>query len=87
MVAQLATEVIRRVKAKGQDLTRENVYAEFMKMNGENAFQPLTTVGPVTYSPSDRMGVDTLQLYVVKDGVFKAVGEPFTSEYMMKVRK
>jgi branched-chain amino acid transport system substrate-binding protein len=87
MAAQLATEVIRRVKAAKKEVNRENIYAEFMNMNGKNAFQPLTTVGPVTYSPDDRMGVDTLQLYVVKGDVFKAVGEPFTSEYMKKVRK
>ena len=87
MAAQLATEVVRRLKSQKMEITRENAYKELMKMNGDNAFQPLTTVGPVTYSPNDRMGVDTLQLYVVKGGVFKAVGEPFASEFMAKVRK
>jgi hypothetical protein len=28
------------------------------------------------------MGVDTLQLYVVKDGVFRSVGEPFKPEFL-----
>jgi branched-chain amino acid transport system substrate-binding protein len=46
----------------------------------------LTTVGPVTFSKTDREGVDTLQLYVVKDGVFHELGLPFASEYMQKLK-
>ena len=45
-------------------------------MNGPGAFASFTTVGPVTYSKADREGVDTLQLYVVKGGVFRSVGSP-----------
>ena len=51
-------------------------------MNGDKAFTSLAAVGPVTYSVTDRMGVDNVQLYVVKDGVFRAVGEPFKPKYM-----
>jgi branched-chain amino acid transport system substrate-binding protein len=51
-------------------------------MNGDKAYIPLTTVGPVTYSATDRMGVDTLQLYVVNDGAFRAVGQPFKPEFL-----
>jgi hypothetical protein len=43
-----------------------------------------TTVGPVTYSKTDKAGVDTLQLYAVKDGEFKSVGKPFIPEYTGK---
>jgi len=39
----------------------------------------------VTYSKTDKEGVDTLQLYVDKGGVFKAVGTPFTPEYYKKL--
>ena len=39
----------------------------------------------MTYSKADKEGVDTLQLYVVKGGVFKAVGSPFTPEYYKKM--
>jgi branched-chain amino acid transport system substrate-binding protein len=46
----------------------------------------LTTVGPVTYSKTDREGVDTQQLYIAKDGVFVDVGLPFTSEYVKKLK-
>jgi branched-chain amino acid transport system substrate-binding protein len=58
-----------------------------LAMNGYNAYYPLTTVGPVTFSKDDREGVDTLQLYVAKDGVFRGLGQPFVSEYVQKIKK
>ena len=81
-VAQIAVEVIRRAKAKGLKISRETLYKELLAMNGYNAYYPLTTVGPVTYSKTDQQGVDALQLYRAKDGVFQAVGSPFVSEYL-----
>jgi branched-chain amino acid transport system substrate-binding protein len=86
MVAQVATEVIRRAKAKGLDVNKKTLYDELQAMNGKNAFFPSTTVGPVTYSETDHAGVDTLQLYVVKDGTFKSVGKPFIPEYTSKIK-
>lgn len=86
MVAQVATEVIRRVKEKGLKINRENLYKELNAMNGANAYTPYTTVGPVTYSATDRAGVDMLQIYSVKDGVFRKVGQPITSEFMKKIK-
>ena len=86
MVAQVAAECILRAKAKGVKITKENLYAELLAMNGMNAFYPVTTVGPVTYSKTDRAGVDTLQLYAVKDGVFHSVGAPFIPEYTGKIQ-
>ena len=56
MVAQVAYEVIRRVKAKGLEINRKNLYDEMNAMNGAKAFSPDTTVGPVTYSPTDHAG-------------------------------
>ncbi len=85
MVAQVATEVILRTKARGKDVTKETLYEELLAMNGMNAFYPVTTVGPVTYSKTDHAGVDTLQLYTVKDGAFKSVGSPFIPEYTGKI--
>ncbi len=82
MAAQVAVEAIRRTVEAGKEVTRENLYATLNEMNGDKAYEPLTTVGPVTYSPTDHMGVDTLQLYVVKDGAFRSVGEPFTPEFI-----
>ena len=86
MVAQVAVEAMRRAKAKGKKVTRESLYEEMLAMNGYNAYYPLTTVGPVTFSKDDREGVDTLQLYVSKGGVFYALGAPFTSEYVKKIK-
>lgn len=86
MVAQVATEVIKRAKAKGKEIKRANLYEELINMNGSNSYDPKTTVGPVTFSKTDRMGVDKLQLYAVKSGVFKAVGQPFEPVYVGKIK-
>jgi branched-chain amino acid transport system substrate-binding protein len=86
MVAQVAAECIRRVQAKGAKVTKESLYAELLEMNGINAFYPVTTVGPVTYSKTDKAGVDTLQLYSVQNGQFKSMGKPFIPEYTGKIK-
>ncbi|MGW8193074.1 MAG: ABC transporter substrate-binding protein [Desulforhopalus sp.] len=86
MVAQVVTELIKRAKAKGKEINKETLYEELLAMNGDNAFSPGTTVGPVTYSSDDKAGVDTLQLYVVKDGAFHSAGEPFVPEYTAKIK-
>ena len=81
MVAQVATELIKRAKANGKKVTKESLYEELLAMNGDNAFKLDTTVGPVTYSKTDHEGVDNLQLYSVQKGVFKSVGEPFSPKF------
>jgi branched-chain amino acid transport system substrate-binding protein len=86
MVVQVAVEAMRRVKTKGKKVTRAALYEEMLAMNGYNAYYPLTTVGPVTFSKTDREGVDTLQLYVAKGGVFHELGLPFVSEYVKKIK-
>ena len=85
MVAQIAVETIRRAKAKGAEITRATLYAEMLGMNGYNAFYPLTTVGPVTYSSTDKEGVNELQIYRVSEAVFHAVGAPFVPEFAGKI--
>jgi len=86
MVAQVTTEVIQRAKAKGLEINRANLYKTLNRMNGDNAYFPYTTIGPVTYSKTDRAGVDMLQIYSVKNSVFKKIGSPITSEYMQKIK-
>jgi branched-chain amino acid transport system substrate-binding protein len=86
MAAQLAIETVRRVMANGKDVTRANLFDALNNMHGANAFDTITTVGPVTFSPTDHMGVDLLQLYSVQDGIFKSVGKPFEPEYMKKIK-
>jgi len=84
MVAQVVTEVIKRTKANGKEINQETLYAELQEMNGDKAYSPGTTVGPVTYSKTDHTGVDTLQLYVVQNGGFKSAGKPFIPAYTEK---
>jgi len=84
MVAQVVTEVIKRTKANGKEINQETLYAELQEMNGDKAYSPGTTVGPVTYSKTDHTGVDTLQLYVVQNGGFKSAGKPFIPAYTKK---
>lgn len=86
MVAQLATEAIRRAKEAKLEVNKDNLYKMMNAMNGKNEYKPYTTVGPVTYSETDRAGVDMIQIYVVKGGAFKKVGEPIQSEYMKKIK-
>ena len=86
MVAQVAFETIRRAKAAGQEINRANLFNQLIAMNGIDSFYPVTTVGPVTYSETDKAGVDSLQIYRVQDGVFRAVGLPVQSEYMRKIQ-
>ena len=76
---------MRRALAHGKEVTKETLYEELNNMNGDNAYVPGTTTGPVTFSKDDRQGVDKLQIYRATGGVFKAVGEPFASEYMNKI--
>lgn len=82
MAAQIAVEAIRRTREAGKEVTRVTLYDTLNQMNGDKAFESLLAVGRMTYSATDRMGVDRVQLYVVKDGVFRAVGEPFRLKYM-----
>jgi len=86
MVAQVAVETIKRAKAHGKEITKESLYEELLAMNGENAFRPETTVGPVTFSKDDHQGVDSLKLYAVEKGQFKSVGTPFIPVYTGKIK-
>ncbi|MFP4225887.1 MAG: ABC transporter substrate-binding protein [Desulfobacterales bacterium] len=86
IVAEVATEVIKRAKSKGKEINKETLYEELLAMNGMNAFYSGTAVGPVTYSKDDHQGVDTLQLYSVQNGEFRAVGKPFIPEYTDKIK-
>ena len=82
MAAQIAVEAIKRTRDAGKEVSQETLYETLNQMNGDKSFESIVAVGPVNYSPEDRMGVDSVQLYVVKEGAFKAVGEPFKPEYM-----
>ena len=72
MVAQVAVEAMKRVLASGKKVSKETIYDALNGMNGANGYDPKTTVGPVTYSKTDRAGVDFLQIYKATDGKFRA---------------
>ena len=86
MVTQIAIEAMKRIKDKGGDITKAALYDELNQMNGSNDYSPGTTVGPVSFSMSDRSGVDALQLYKATSGEFRSYGEPFTSEFYGKIK-
>jgi branched-chain amino acid transport system substrate-binding protein len=86
MVTQIAIEAMKRLKDKGSKITKAALYDELNQMNGTNNFSPGTTVGPVSFSKSDRSGVDTLQLYKATKGEYRSYGEPFTSKFYRKIK-
>ncbi len=83
--AQIATTAIMQAKAAGLKVTPENLYKTLQKMNGKNAYDSFAAVAPLTYSNIDRIGVDAVNIYEVKGGVFKSISS-IESEFMKKVR-
>lgn len=81
LAAQIATEAIKETKAAGLKINRENIYKTMQKLN----FQSFAAAGPVTYSPTERIGVDVQNIYVAQGGVFKKI-QSFESQYIQKVR-
>ncbi len=79
LVAQITTEVIKRLLVKGIDITRSSIKSELEMINGENSYSPFSSVGPVNFSATDHVGVNTLQIYQIQDGVFKTYGDAFES--------
>ena len=86
MVVQIVAEAMKRAKAANKEITRATVVEMIQTMHGKNAFHANTVVGPVTYSATDHAGVDTLQLYRAKKGVFRAENKPFIPVYTDKIK-
>ena len=83
--AQIPTQAIIMAKKEGLEVTPANLYKMLEKMNGANAYDSFAAVGPVTYSPTDHVGVDVVNIYKVENGVFKAISS-IESAYMKKLR-
>ena len=81
LAAQIATEAIKETKKAGLKINRENIYKTMQTLN----FESFAAAGPVTYSPTERIGVDIMNIYAAKDGVFKKI-QAFESQYIQKVR-
>lgn len=86
LMAQIPTEIIRRAKSSGMDVNQGNLYKILIQMNGNKAFSSFAAAGPVTYSKSDHIGVDQLQVYQAQGGVFKSI-DSIESAYMKKIRQ
>jgi branched-chain amino acid transport system substrate-binding protein len=81
LAAQIATEAIKETKKAGLEVNRENIYKTMQTLN----FESFAAAGPVTYSETERIGVDVQNIYIAEGGVFKKVGS-MESEFIQKVR-
>jgi branched-chain amino acid transport system substrate-binding protein len=81
LAAQIATEAIKETKKAGLEVNRENIYKTMQTLN----FDSFAAAGPVTYSETERIGVDVQNIYIAEGGVFKKVGS-MESEFIQKVR-
>jgi branched-chain amino acid transport system substrate-binding protein len=81
LAAQIATEAIKETKKAGLKVNRENIYKTMQTLN----FESFAAAGPVTYSETERIGVDVQNIYIAQDGVFKKI-QSFESQYIQKVR-
>jgi branched-chain amino acid transport system substrate-binding protein len=81
LAAQIATEAIKETKKAGLKVNRENIYKTMQTLN----FDSFVAAGPVTYSKTERIGVDVQNIYVAEGGVFKKL-ESMESQFIQKVR-
>ncbi len=81
LAAQIATEAIKETKKAGLEVNRKNIYKTMQTLN----FESFAAAGPVTYSDTERIGVDVQNIYVAQGGVFKKI-QSFESKYIQKVR-
>jgi branched-chain amino acid transport system substrate-binding protein len=81
LAAQIATEAIKETKKAGLKVNRENIYKTMQTLN----FDSFVAAGPVTYSETERIGVDVQNIYVAEGGVFKKI-ESMESQFIQKVR-
>ncbi|MFH2091753.1 MAG: ABC transporter substrate-binding protein [Pseudomonadota bacterium] len=83
--AQIPTEAIKLAKAAGMEINKENLYKIMNDMAGPKAFDSFAAVSPVSFSKDDHVGVDSVNIYKVEGGKFKAISS-IKSEYMIKLR-
>ena len=81
LAAQIATEAIKKAKAAKLEVNRENLY----NMLNDMKFDSFVAAGPVTFSKTERIGVDVQNIYVAEGGKFKKI-KSVESEFIKKVR-
>jgi branched-chain amino acid transport system substrate-binding protein len=87
MQVAIYAEAARRVLERGDEVTSATMYEALLAMNddADGAFDPGFAVGPISFSDTDRVGVDALRLLQVQEGEFVAITEPFNSETFAQV--
>ncbi len=85
--AAIYVEAARRAVAAGEQVSKETIYEHLLQMNadGEGEYPTPFAVGPVTFSDTDRVGVDALHLLEDQGGTFKPISDPYTSETFRSV--
>ena len=86
--AAIYIEAARRAVEAGEEVSSATLYEQMLAMNDEGAGSYDAHgfgVGPVSFSESDHVGVDALQLFQVQDGAFVSFSEPFNSETFQQV--
>lgn len=75
-------EAARRAVAAGEGVDKDAIYRHMLMMNAdqEGVFDTPFAVGPVSFSDTDRVGVDALHLLEDQGGRFVSVSEPFQSD-------
>jgi branched-chain amino acid transport system substrate-binding protein len=77
---------ILRAKAKGLKITKENLYAEMLAMNGMNAFYPVTTVGAGNLLRNRQGRCRHPAALRGQRWCLHSVGAPFIPEYTSKIK-
>jgi len=80
--AAIYVEAARRAVAAGEAVSKATIYQHMLMMNAdqEGVFQTPFAVGAVSYSQTDRVGVDALHLLQDQGGTFVSISEPFNSD-------
>jgi branched-chain amino acid transport system substrate-binding protein len=79
-------EAARRAAETGE-VTQESMFEALTGMNeaAQGTVDPGFAVGPVSFSETDRIGVDALRLFEVQEGAFVPITEPFNSRTFPEV--
>lgn len=83
--AQIPTQAIKMCLDAGLKVNPANIYKMLLTMNGDKEWDTFAAVGPVSYSKTDRIGVDLVNIYKAEGGKFKAISS-IESAFMKKVR-
>jgi len=84
--AAIYVEAARRAAEKG-DVTSDTLYQALLDMHdgADGAFDPGFGVGPVSFGPHDRIGIDAMRLIQVQQGAWVPITAPTNSSTFQQV--